>query len=100
MLRGATPLFIMEMPLYKRPSLLTVLLRMSDATGAFLKRAGTFILASMVLVWALLYFPRGVLPAELRAEAAAAREAANADVIDEKDKTAQIEEADRLEADL
>src|SRR5260370_28943405 len=32
---------------------------MYDATGNFLKRAGTLILASMVVVWALLYFPRG-----------------------------------------
>jgi ferrous iron transport protein B len=48
----------MEMPLYKRPSLRTVLGRMTDAGWAFLRRAGTLILASMVVVWALLYFPR------------------------------------------
>ena len=30
---------------------------MYDSGWAFLRRAGTFILASMVLVWALLYFP-------------------------------------------
>jgi ferrous iron transport protein B len=59
LLRGETPLFVLEMPLYKRPSLRTVFSRMFDATGHFLKRAGTFILASMILVWALLYFPRG-----------------------------------------
>ncbi len=49
----------MEMPLYKMPSLRTVLRRMFDSGWAFLRRAGTLILASMVLVWALLYFPRG-----------------------------------------
>jgi ferrous iron transport protein B len=59
LLRGETPVFVMEMPLYKRPSLRTVLRRMTDSAGAFLRRAGTLILASMVLVWALLYFPRG-----------------------------------------
>jgi ferrous iron transport protein B len=58
LLRGETPVFVMELPLYKRPSLRTVLGRMWDAGWAFVRRAGTLILASMVLVWALLYFPR------------------------------------------
>jgi ferrous iron transport protein B len=59
LLRGETPVFVMEMPLYKWPSLRTVLRRVTDSAWAFLCRAGTLILASMVLVWALLYFPRG-----------------------------------------
>jgi len=59
LLRGETPPFVMEMPLYKMPSLRTILRRMFDSGWAFLRRAGTLILASMVLVWALLYFPRG-----------------------------------------
>jgi ferrous iron transport protein B len=58
LLRGETPVFVMELPLYKWPSPATVLARMKDAGWAFLRRAGTLILASMVLVWALLYFPR------------------------------------------
>src|SRR5262249_40548691 len=58
LLRGETPVFVMEMPLYKCPSPMTVLGRMKDAGWAFLRRAGTLILASMVIVWALLYFPR------------------------------------------
>jgi ferrous iron transport protein B len=57
LLRGAPPLFVMELPAYKRPSLGAVLRRMGYAGGAFLRRAGTFILASMILVWGLLYFP-------------------------------------------
>jgi ferrous iron transport protein B len=57
LLRGETPVFVMEMPLYKLPSLRTVLGRMADSGWAFLRRAGTLILASMVLVWALLYYP-------------------------------------------
>ena len=44
---------------YKVPSLHLVLRRMIDSGWAFLRRAGTLILASMVVVWALLYFPRG-----------------------------------------
>jgi ferrous iron transport protein B len=59
LLRGETPVFLMEMPLYKMPSPMAVLRRMFDAGRAFLWRAGTLILASMVLVWALLYFPNG-----------------------------------------
>lgn len=57
LLRGETPLFVMEMPMYKVPSWRTVVRRMSDSGWAFLRRAGTIILASMVLVWLLLYFP-------------------------------------------
>jgi ferrous iron transport protein B len=59
LLRGETPIFVMEMPLYKVPSPRLVLRRMIDSGWAFLRRAGTLILASMVVVWALLYFPRG-----------------------------------------
>ena len=57
LLRGETPVFVMELPLYKRPSFVAVFRRMLDAGWAFVRRAGTLILASMVLVWALLYFP-------------------------------------------
>lgn len=57
LLRGETPVFIMEMPMYKVPSPRLVLRRMLDSGWAFLRRAGTLILASMVIVWAFLYFP-------------------------------------------
>ena len=57
LLRGETPVFVMELPTYKIPSIRTVLRRMGDAGWAFVRRAGTYILASMVLVWALLYCP-------------------------------------------
>jgi ferrous iron transport protein B len=56
-LRGSPPPFIMEMPTYKRPSFRLVLQRVLDSSWAFLMRAGTLILAAMILVWALLYFP-------------------------------------------
>lgn len=57
LLRGATPVFVMEMPSFKWPQLKTILRRMTGAGWAFVYRAGTFILASMIIVWALLYFP-------------------------------------------
>jgi ferrous iron transport protein B len=60
LLRGETPVFVMEMPLYKWPAVRTVLTRVKDAGWAFLRRAGTLILAAMVVVWALLYFPHGL----------------------------------------
>src|SRR6266545_444249 len=43
LLRGETPAFVMEMPLYKMPSLRTILRRAFDAGWMFLKRAGTLI---------------------------------------------------------
>ncbi|MFO0806168.1 MAG: ferrous iron transport protein B [Gemmataceae bacterium] len=57
LLKGATPLFVMELPAYKRPMLRSILRRMWDAGSAFVARAGKIILATMIVVWALLYFP-------------------------------------------
>ncbi len=56
-LKGETPLFLMELPAYRRPKLFAVIRRMLEAGWAFVLRAGTIILAAMILVWALLYFP-------------------------------------------
>jgi ferrous iron transport protein B len=47
----------MEMPLYKQPSLRTVAHRMFQSGWMFLRRAGTLILATMIIIWGLLYFP-------------------------------------------
>jgi ferrous iron transport protein B len=57
LLRGETPAFVLEMPLYKWPSWRTVLHRMTGSAWLFVRRAGTLILATMIVVWALLYFP-------------------------------------------
>jgi ferrous iron transport protein B len=65
LLRGSLPPFVMEMPLYKWPSWRTVGRRMYDSGWEFTRRAGTLILASMVVVWALLYFPRGTYPEQI-----------------------------------
>jgi ferrous iron transport protein B len=59
LLRGPRPVFVMEMPAYKWPGLWVVFRRMIDAGTAFLYRAGTVILATSILVWALLNFPAG-----------------------------------------
>jgi ferrous iron transport protein B len=57
LLRGETPAFVLEMPLYKWPSFRTVGHRVIESGWMFTRRAGTVILATMILVWALLYFP-------------------------------------------
>jgi len=57
LLRGGRSMLIMELPGMKVPSAKTVIIRVFDAGWAFVKRAGTIILASMVLIWASLYFP-------------------------------------------
>jgi ferrous iron transport protein B len=57
LLRGATPVFVMELPAYRRPAIRSVLRRMFEAGWAFVIRAGTIIFAAMIVVWALLYFP-------------------------------------------
>ena len=59
LLRGETPAFVMEMPLYKMPSLRLIVRRSFDSGWMFVNRAGTLILATMIVVWALLYFPGG-----------------------------------------
>jgi ferrous iron transport protein B len=77
LLRGETPVFVMEMPAFKVPQLRAVIRRMVGAGWAFVYRAGTLILASMVLIWACLYFPStmpdgrsyDIVTAELKAEA-------------------------------
>ena len=57
LLRGETPVFVMEMPLYKMPSLADRAAAPLDSGWMFVYRAGTLILASMIVVWAFLYFP-------------------------------------------
>lgn len=57
LLRGATPPFVMELPSYKWPSVRLVLYRMFERGWAFVRRAGTLIVAVSILVWAALYFP-------------------------------------------
>lgn len=57
LLRGPTPPFVMELPTYKWPSASLVLYRMVERGWAFIRRAGTLILAVSIVTWALLYYP-------------------------------------------
>jgi ferrous iron transport protein B len=62
LLRSETPVLLMEMPPYRRPSLRGILMRMLERAWIFLKRAGTVILALSVLLWALTTYPKPVNP--------------------------------------
>ncbi len=50
--------FLMEMPSFQTPQLRDILLGLWQRALIFLKRAGTIILVSTVILWALLSFPR------------------------------------------
>ena len=57
MLSGEPVPFLMELPPFKIPAWRVVLFRMYDRSLAFLRRAGSIILATTILVWALSYYP-------------------------------------------
>ncbi|MDB6040749.1 MAG: iron transporter, partial [Verrucomicrobiales bacterium] len=69
LLRGETPLLIMELPPYKRPVPKVVLRHMWDRSQLFLKRAGTVILGISILLWFMATYPRNSqLEAHYKAE--------------------------------
>ncbi|KXK05945.1 MAG: ferrous iron transporter FeoB [Acidobacteria bacterium OLB17] len=63
-LKSPPPPFLMELPEYRLPNLRTVIQNMLTRAWLFLKRAGTIILAISILLWALMYFPRDLSPAQ------------------------------------
>jgi ferrous iron transport protein B len=58
LLKGETPMLIMELPPYKRPLVRVVLRHMWDRSKMFLRRAGTVILGINILLWFLATYPR------------------------------------------
>jgi ferrous iron transport protein B len=58
--RGEAPMFIMELPPYRMPSLHSLCLHTWEKGKHFLIKAGTYILAVSVFVWFLLNMPWGV----------------------------------------
>ena len=72
LLKGETPLLIMELPPYKRPLLRVVVRHMWDRSRLFLRRAGTVILGINILLWFLATYPRsGDIQREFAAKRAA-----------------------------
>ena len=74
--RRATFPFYMELPPYRWPTPKAVMRSTWSGVRAFLVKAGTIILASSVVLWALLTFPRVDAPEELLAGAQTDEEAA------------------------
>jgi ferrous iron transport protein B len=58
LLRGEGLPFTMELPSYRMPTLRLWLSQVGGSAWAFLRRAGTIILAVSILLWLLLTFPR------------------------------------------
>jgi ferrous iron transport protein B len=67
-LRGARPLYVMELPPYRVPSWRSVLLTVRDRSGLFVQKAGTVILAVSIVLWFLASYPKNaeVKPLEQR----------------------------------
>lgn len=73
MLRGRARPMVLELPTYKLPSLRNAVLTAKDQGVAFLRTAGTVIMAICVMMWWLSAYPRTAAPPEvgaLRAQAA------------------------------
>jgi ferrous iron transport protein B len=56
-LRGPTPPFVLELPMYKIPSVRGVIGRSLERGWTFVKSAGSLILAISILIWAAAYYP-------------------------------------------
>jgi len=69
LLKGETPMLIMELPPYKRPLVRVVVRHMWDRARLFLRRAGTVILAINIVLWALATYPKSdAITAEFAAQ--------------------------------
>ena len=58
LLKSAPPVFIMELPPYKVPSLRSLLQHMWERSVLFLKKAGTIILGVSIILWFLASYPK------------------------------------------
>jgi ferrous iron transport protein B len=73
LLRGSVSVFYMELPPYRAPTLRLLCRQVWVSASAFLKRAGTIILAASIILWGLLSFPSAPIdPALTAAEQASA----------------------------
>src|SRR5947207_5083180 len=93
LLKGETPLLLMELPPYKRPLLRVVLRHMWDRSKLFLRRAGTVILGINILLWFLATYPKSH---EVERQFAAKREAVK--VLPPSEQSARIAALDKAEA--
>lgn len=75
-LRGESTPFVMELPPYRAPTFRGVILHMWERTWAYVRKAGTIILAVAIIIWAGLSFPK--LPGDQAAAFEAQREVVQA----------------------
>jgi ferrous iron transport protein B len=57
LLPGESEPFVMELPIYRLPTLKSVLIHMWERAWLYLKKAGTIILALSIVMWGLFTFP-------------------------------------------
>lgn len=58
LLRGTSPMMVMELPTYRLPQWGSVFRELTDRSWVFLKRAGTIIFALSIVLWFLMNYPR------------------------------------------
>jgi ferrous iron transport protein B len=96
LVKGTARPMVLELPSYKMPSFTNAILTAKDQGFAFLKTAGTVIMAICVVMWWLNTYPHSAPPPQvdaLRASAAQAEQARDTDRA-----AALTDEADHLEA--
>jgi ferrous iron transport protein B len=97
LLKGETPMLVMELPPYRRPVLKVVVRHTWDRAKLFLVRAGTVILGINILLWFLVSYPSHP---EVRSDFAAKRKALLADfastpqALTPKEQTNMLEQLD------
>jgi len=57
LLPGETEPFVMELPIYRWPTLKSILIHMWERTWLYMKKAGTIILAVSIVMWGLFTYP-------------------------------------------
>jgi len=62
LLKGETPMLLLELPPYHAPKIRSVAVQMWHRSRIFVQRAGTVILALSVVIWALARYPRPADP--------------------------------------
>lgn len=93
-IRGPSTPFVMELPPYRLPTALGMLLHTWERGWQYVKKAGTVILGISILIWALMTFP--TLPAELSAPTKSTIQRLETQMATESDPAAQ----DALEAQI
>jgi len=94
LLKGETPMLIMELPPYKRPLLKIVLRHMWDRSKLFLRRAGTVILGISILLWFLATYPKS---SAIEKDYAAQKETVKQTVTDAQAQTDALAALDKQE---